>query len=132
MYFHIIGFPCNFTYFILCIKDIIGFPGESVVKNPPANTGDVGWIPRSGSFTGGGNGTHSRILAWKIPWTQDTCRLQSMGWQKSQTRLSDWTRTKGIVLRKEPPDCQRSLRPKSVKDLLLKANKLIGLSLPSF
>ena len=31
--------------------------------------------------------THSSILAWKIPWTEDTGRLQSMGSQKSQTRL---------------------------------------------
>ena len=23
---------------------------------------------------------HSRILAWKIPWTEDTGGLQSMGW----------------------------------------------------
>ena len=26
--------------------------------------------------------THSSILAWKIPWTEDTDRLQSMGLQK--------------------------------------------------
>ena len=26
--------------------------------------------------------THSRILAWKIPWTENPCRLQSMGWQR--------------------------------------------------
>ena len=31
---------------------------------------------------------HSSILAWKIPWTEDPDRLQSMG-RKSQTRLSD-------------------------------------------
>ena len=23
---------------------------------------------------------HSRILAWKIPWTEETGGLQSMGW----------------------------------------------------
>ena len=26
--------------------------------------------------------THSRTLAWKIPWTEEPCRLQSMGWQR--------------------------------------------------
>ena len=26
--------------------------------------------------------THSSILAWKIPWTEDPCRLQSMASQK--------------------------------------------------
>ena len=33
--------------------------------------------------------THSNILAWEIPWTEEPGRLQSMGSQKSQTRVSD-------------------------------------------
>ena len=33
------------------------FPGGSVVKNPPANAGDTGLIPRSGRSPGGGNGS---------------------------------------------------------------------------
>ena len=33
--------------------------------------------------------THSSILAWSIPWTEEPGRLQSMGSQ-SQTRVSDW------------------------------------------
>ena len=33
--------------------------------------------------------THSSILAWEIPWTEEPGRLQSMGSQKSQTQLSD-------------------------------------------
>ena len=33
--------------------------------------------------------THSIILAWKIPWTEEPGQLQSMGLQKSQTQLSD-------------------------------------------
>ena len=33
--------------------------------------------------------THSSILAWEIPWTEEPGRLQSMGSQKSWTRLSD-------------------------------------------
>ena len=32
--------------------------------------------------------THSSILAWKIPWTEEPGGLQSMGWQ-IWTRLSD-------------------------------------------
>ena len=31
--------------------------------------------------------THSSILAWRIPWTEEPGRLQSMGVAKSQTRL---------------------------------------------
>ena len=37
--------------------------------------------------------THSSILAWKIPWMEEPNRLQSMGLQKSRTRLSDFTFT---------------------------------------
>ena len=33
--------------------------------------------------------THSSILAWKIPWTEEPGGLQSMGSQKSQTGLTD-------------------------------------------
>ena len=35
--------------------------------------------------------THSSILAWKIPWMEEPGRLQSMGSQGVQTRLSDFT-----------------------------------------
>ena len=36
--------------------------------------------------------THSSTLAWRIPWTEESGRLQSMG-LLSQTRLSDFTFT---------------------------------------
>ena len=29
--------------------------------------------------------THSIILAWEIPWTEEPGKLQSMGWQESDT-----------------------------------------------
>ena len=53
-----------------------GFPGGSVVKNPPANAGDTGSIP------GSGMATHSSILVWEIPWTKKPGELQSMGSQR--------------------------------------------------
>ena len=34
----------------------MGFPGGSVVKNPPANAGEVGLIPGMGRSSGVGNG----------------------------------------------------------------------------
>ena len=42
---------------------------------------------------------HSRTMAWKIPWTEESGRLQSMGSQ-SRTRLSDFTSLSwaGLVL----------------------------------
>ena len=33
--------------------------------------------------------THSSILAWGIPWTEEPGRLQFIGLHKSQTQLSD-------------------------------------------
>ena len=36
---------------------------------------------------------HSSTLAWKIPWTEEPGRLQSMGVAEGQTRLSDFTFT---------------------------------------
>ena len=37
--------------------------------------------------------THSSILAWEIPWTEEPGGLQSMRSQKSQTWLSNWKTT---------------------------------------
>ena len=37
--------------------------------------------------------THSSILAWKIPWTEEPGRAPVHGVVKSQTRLSDFTFT---------------------------------------
>ena len=34
-----------------------------------------------------GMATHSSILAWRMPWTEKPGGLQSMGLQKSRTRL---------------------------------------------
>ena len=65
------------------------FPGGSVVKNMPANVGDAGSVPWSGTSSGEGNGTHSSILAWRIPWTEKPSGLQSMGSQESWTGLSN-------------------------------------------
>ena len=52
------------------------------VKNLSANAGDVNLIPGSGRSLEKGMATHSSILAWRIPWTEQPGRLQSMGWQR--------------------------------------------------
>ena len=58
---------------------VLGFPGGSVVKNAPA--GGMGLIPASRS-PGEGNATHSNILAWRIPGTEEPGGLQSIGLQR--------------------------------------------------
>ena len=68
-----------------------GFPGGTMVKNPPANegdSGDVGSIPGLGRSLEEERATHSSIFAWKIPRTEEPGRLQSMGSQ-SQAQLSN-------------------------------------------
>ena len=55
-----------------------------VVKKRPANAGglrDEGSIPGSGRSPGEGMATHSNILAWRIPWTEDPGGLLSIGSQ---------------------------------------------------
>ena len=70
---------------------ILGFSYGSAVKNPP--TGQETWIQslRQEDSLEKEMATHSSFLAWEIPWTEDSGRLQSMRSQNSWTRLSDLT-----------------------------------------
>ena len=61
------------------------FPGGSDSKESACNAGDTGSIPRSGRSPGKGMATHSSILAWEIPWTEEPGGLQSVGLQESDT-----------------------------------------------
>ena len=60
----------NFSSFVfnMGIMIKIGFPGGSVVKNPPAKAGDVGSIPGSGRCPGEGNGNllQYSLAAWHV------------------------------------------------------------------
>ena len=61
---------------------ILDFPGDLVVKNPPVMqetwVGFLGWEdPLEKEMA-----THSSILTWEIPWTEEPGRLQSMGLQR--------------------------------------------------
>ena len=64
---------------------LIGFPGGSVVKNPPANEGDMGSIPGSGRSPEDGNGNPRQYSCLGNPLDRGAWRAQSMGLQKSQT-----------------------------------------------
>ena len=63
----------------------MSFPGGPVEKSPPAYAGDAGDV---GLITGPGRSpgemeteiaTHSGVLAWEIPWTEEPGGPQSMG-----------------------------------------------------
>ena len=60
----------------------MSFPGGSAVKNPPANAGDVSLTPGSRRFLEKETATHSSILAWEIPKSEEPGRLQSMRSQR--------------------------------------------------
>ena len=49
-----------------------------MVKNPPANAEDVGSILGQEDALEEEMATHSSILAWEIPWTEEPGGLQSM------------------------------------------------------
>ena len=53
-----------------------------MVKNPPARTGDTGSVPGLKDPLEKEMATHSSVLAWKIPWTDEPGRLQSMESQR--------------------------------------------------
>ena len=72
----------------------MGFPGGSVLKNPPAEK-----VTRVRSLEGSlirkikgfphheeplekEMATHSSILAWETPWTEEPGGLQSRGWKR--------------------------------------------------
>ena len=57
----------------------LGFPGGSDGKVSACNVGDLGSIPGSEDPLEKEMAAHSSIVAWKIPWTEELGRLQSMG-----------------------------------------------------
>ena len=64
--------------------------GGTVVTSLPASAGDAGdpgSIPGWGDSLEEEKATHSSMLAWRIPWTEERGRLQSLAPQ-SWTRLS--------------------------------------------
>ena len=62
-------YPYILAKFSYSQKSNMGFPGGSLIKNPPANADavDAGLIPGSGRSPGAGNGTHCSNFAWKNP-----------------------------------------------------------------
>ena len=73
----------------------VRLPGGSDHKEPACTEGDLGSIPGLGRSPGEGAATHSRILAWRIPWTEELGRLQSMG---SQRVRHDWAAFTSLTL----------------------------------
>ena len=60
----------------------MGFPGGSVVNNLPANQGRRVWPLGGEDPLEKETATHSSIVAWEIPWTEEPGRLKSMESQR--------------------------------------------------
>ena len=74
----LLSFPCsNFlTVTQFC------FPGGSDGKESACNVGDSGLFPALEDPPERRMATHPSTLAWRIPWTEEPGRLQSMGSQR--------------------------------------------------
>ena len=65
-----------------CLKS---FPDDSDGKESTCNAGDQGLTPGLGRSPREGMATHSSILAWRIPWTEEPGMDAEHGITKSQT-----------------------------------------------
>ena len=75
-----------------CIVELWASHMTLVIKNTPAgDTRGVGSILGSGRSSEKEIATHSSILAWRIPWTEEPGGLQSTGSQRVRQDWSDLT-----------------------------------------
>ena len=84
--------PCDLPW-SASLHSPVGFPGDAVVKNPPANAGDgrdAGSIPGLGGspVEGNGNLLQYSCLKKKNPMDRGALQATVHGVAKSQTRLS--------------------------------------------
>ena len=63
---------------LVSINLVVGLPR----RHDAGDARDQGSIPEPGRSLEQEMATHSSTLAWKIPWTEETDRLQSMGFQR--------------------------------------------------
>ena len=76
----------------------MGFPGGSDGKESACNAGDLGSIPGLERCLGGGQATHSIILAWRIPMERGAWGATVDGVAKSRTQLSTHPINISVVL----------------------------------
>ena len=84
-----------------------GFPGGSDGNASACNAGDQGSIPGLGRSPGEGNGYPLCTLAWKIPWTEEPAKLQSMGLQRVGC---DWATSLSLSSKDKKPICFTLIR----------------------
>ena len=60
-----------------------------MVKNLPANAGDVGSIPGSGRSPGEGTGNPLLYSCWRIPWTEEPGGLHGVAKSQTMTEVTE-------------------------------------------
>ena len=88
-----------------------GFLGGTRGKNLPANAGnirDMGSIPGLGRSPRKGMATHSSILAWRIPKTEEPDKLQSIGLQRVRHDWSYLAHSTAVLEQWNEPDPSKS------------------------
>ena len=85
MFIHQVSNENDYSLFCLLVCCVLGFPHSSVIKNPPPmqepQEMKVQSLGREDPLEEG-IVTHSSILAWRIPRTEETGGLQPMGSQR--------------------------------------------------
>ena len=71
------------SYYVKVLRQEL--PGVSVVKNPPAVQEILVWSLGWEDPVEKGMGTHSRILAWEIPWTEEWATYNS--WSRKESDM---------------------------------------------
>ena len=87
---------CNTNYFttnyvFTLLFYISGFASGTMVKNPPASSGDMGLLPGSGRSAGGGNGNSLQYSCLGNPMDWGAWQATVHAVAKSWTRLSPHT-----------------------------------------
>ena len=94
-----------------------------MVKKPPAHAGDIrdlGSIPQLGRSLKEGTTTHSSILAWRIPWTEEPVRVHGVSKNWTQLRWRDtltpsiYWQDLNIQLRPTSPPCSWFIYPPAI------------------
>ena len=84
---------CSWVIIIRIVSMSFGFPGGSVVKNPPANAatkGDAGSIPGSGRYPGGRNSNPLQYFCQDNPMDRGAWRATVRGITNSWAQPSNW------------------------------------------
>ena len=109
----------------ITVYHLWGFPPGAVVKNPTANTGDVVQSLGQEDLLEKEIATHSNILVWKIPWTQEPGMLQSLGSQRIGHDLAT-KQQQYVIYDQTSYHWSYSSKKKEMKELRVCATKIHG------